>query len=117
MQLSKRDMLITGVCFRKEKRNQYFLANFFVVSKYIYTRFQKRCDLKLYNKYIYTFSFLIKKNLTGVYIYIYSQGCKLMKDVKNVVDTPSHVTKSSIISVRYSHRGFEDFYVLFLHLC
>ena len=117
MQLSKRDMLITGVCFRKEKRNQYFLANFFVVSKYIYTRFQKRCDLKLYNKYIYTFSFLIKKNLTGVYIYVYSQGCKLMKDVKNVVDTPSHVTKSSIISVRYSHRGFEDFYVLFLHLC
>ena len=115
MQLSKRDMLITGVSFRKEKRNQYFLANFFVVSKYIYTRFQKRCDLKIYNNLPFLFS--SKKNPTGIYIYIYSQGCKLMKDVKNVVDTPSHVTKSSIISVRYSHRGFEDFYVLFLHLC
>ena len=27
----------------------------------IYTRFQKRCNLKIYIKYIYTFSFLIKK--------------------------------------------------------
>ena len=117
MQLSKRDMLITGVSFRKEKRNQYFLANFFCCKQIYIHPFSKTLRFENLQQIYIPFLFSSKKNPTGIYIYIYSQGCKLMKDVKNVVDTPSHVTKSSIISVRYSHRGFEDFYVLFLHLC
>ena len=46
-------------CSIRRSRARLILRIFIRIN--IYTRFQKRCNLKIYIKYIYTFSFLIKK--------------------------------------------------------